>query len=35
MQWETLAGTTVAIMEWRPGRRQLALVTMYKKKPAA
>lgn len=35
MQWETPAGTTVAIMEWRPGRRQLALVTMYKKKPAA
>jgi len=35
MQWETPAGTTVAIMEWRPGRQQLALVTMYKKKPAA
>jgi hypothetical protein len=31
MQWETPAGTTVAIMEWRPGRQQLALVTMYKK----
>lgn len=28
-------GTTVAILEWRPGRRQLALVTMYKKRPAA
>ncbi len=35
MQWKTPAGTTVAIMEWRPGRQQLALVTMYKKKPAA
>lgn len=35
MQWETQAGTTVAILEWRPGRQQLALVTMYKKKPAA
>ncbi len=35
MQWETATGTTVVIIEWRPGRQQLALVTMYKKKPAA
>ena len=27
------AGTTVAILEWRAGRGQLALVTMYKKRP--
>lgn len=35
LHWEAQAGITVAIMEWRPGRQQLALVTMYKKKPAA
>jgi hypothetical protein len=28
-------GTTVVVLEWRPGRQQLALVTMYKKRPAA
>jgi len=28
-------GITVVIMEWRPGRQQLALVTMYKKRPVA
>ena len=26
---------TTAILEWRPGRKQLALVTIYKKRPAA
>ncbi|MGI4865542.1 MAG: hypothetical protein ACRYFZ_16595 [Janthinobacterium lividum] len=29
------SGTTIAIVEWRPGRRQLALITMYKKRPVA
>lgn len=30
-----VSGTIISILEWRPGRKQLALVTMYKKRPAA
>lgn len=28
------SGTTVVVLEWRPSRQQLALVTVYKKRPA-
>lgn len=35
LELEEATGITTVIMEWRPGRQQLALVTMYKKRPAA